>query len=231
MEMFIMNSNCITVPLDIESICKSTPELKGAKEEVKKLKNYIYPKVYWKNLDIKHINNGQIVIDVKDEESIIIKSSYLCEGLYKCHKITIACATIGKELPSYSKTCMENGESYRGAVSDILGSYSVEGLIEKFNKYLYQRNIIKGIYATPRFSPGYGDWDLKDQQEIISLLKINSEIKVNENYMLSPEKTITALIGWSFYPRELKYPKGEKKKGLCQSKNSCEYCKTWACKK
>ncbi|WP_018591237.1 hypothetical protein [Terrisporobacter glycolicus] len=226
-----MSSNFITIPLDIERVCDSIQELKGSKEEVKKLKNYIHPKVYWKDLNIKYISDGQIVIDVKDEEPIIIKSSYICEGLEKCHKITIACATIGNGLPDYSKICMENGESYKSTVSDILGSYTVEELIDKFNKHLLQRNMTKGLYATPRFSPGYGDLDLKNQIKIINLLKIHSEIKVNENYMLSPEKTVTALIGWSFYPRELKYPKGEKKKGLCQGKNSCENCKTWACKK
>ena len=47
-----------------------------------------------------------------------------------------------------------------------------------------------------RFSPGYGDWPLEQQPELIRVTKCESiGITLSESKMLVPRKSVTAIIG------------------------------------
>jgi len=153
------------------------------------------------------------------------------KGIDKCRKATLLAATIGSELSLYSTKCFSEGKLWEGTIANSLGSYTLEKFVEEFHKFLRQKNLAKGLYSSPRFSPGYGDWSLKDQEKIISILETEPFITVNYSFILEPIKSVTALIGWSDFPREMKYPVGEKKKVLCAGEASCANCKTWACRK
>jgi len=57
---------------------------------------------------------------------------------------------------------------------------------------------VKGdILCRPRFSPGFGDFGLEHQKAILDL--VNAErllgITVNKSYMMSPMKSVTAIMG------------------------------------
>lgn len=58
---------------------------------------------------------------------------------------------------------------------------------------------VPGLYLKPRFSPGYGDWQLEDQQKILQLLNCEKKIglTLTDGYMLTPVKSVTAVIGLS----------------------------------
>ncbi len=209
----------ISLESEIDEIIEHAPQFKGAKEIIQKLKKYIKPRVYWMDLKRKEVVEN------------ILHSGYLTKGLQDCEDITFIAVTIGEDLMKYSEKAYEEGKLWESTIANILGSYAVEALIEKFHKSKRQEKMKKGIYSSPRFSPGYGDWDLCNQKHILSLLNTNPDIRVDESYMLHPIKSITAVIGWSFIPKTVEYPKGEKRKGLCEGNTSCAYCKTWACKK
>lgn len=57
----------------------------------------------------------------------------------------------------------------------------------------------EGEYPMPPFSPGYGDWDLSHQQEVLDLLNATRRmgLTLTRAGMLVPEKSITALVGVS----------------------------------
>ena len=57
----------------------------------------------------------------------------------------------------------------------------------------------EGQYLTPAFSPGYGDWDLAAQRQVLDLLQAPKRIglTLTAGGMLVPEKSITALVGLS----------------------------------
>jgi cobalamin-dependent methionine synthase I len=47
-----------------------------------------------------------------------------------------------------------------------------------------------------RFSPGYGDLDLKFQKVFYDLLSMQTlDVTINENYLLSPAKSVIAIAG------------------------------------
>ena len=75
----------------------------------------------------------------------------------------------------------------------------------------------EGEFATPRFSPGYGDLPLETQPMFLSRLKA-SAIGLYETsaHMLAPEKSVTALCGVT-----------HEKRGQCIRK--CDLCPNAAC--
>jgi hypothetical protein len=80
------------------------------------------------------------------------------------------------------------GQAVCAAWLDQLAAEYVEGL-----------ELEEGEYLTPPFSPGYGDWDLSHQQEILDLLDAPRRmgLTLTQAGMLVPEKSITALVGVS----------------------------------
>lgn len=216
--------------IDIASLVKNNPELKGAEEKIQNLEKYIHPQVFWRELTV--IANQENKVHLRlDQEEWIIESVYISLGLKNCTQVTLLALTIGGELPSHSQECLNKGLFYEATIADILGSHAVEILANKFNGYLAQNYLSKGLYPSLRFSPGYGDFELDNQIKIRDLLNIEASIKVTENYLLEPVKSITALIGWSNIPKEKTYPQGDDKKGFCQAGQNCAFCKTWACRK
>ncbi len=214
----------------MERILKA-PEFYGEEDKVQSLEAYIKPLVYWKNIKI-NLNNRQGVSAGEDgKNDFLIQSIYVSEGLKDCHQITLLAATIGSKLSEYGETSYKEGKFQESIMADHLGSYAVEAVVEQFYQYLKQSNLLRGLYASPRFSPGYGDWNLSSQKELLSILQTEPCICANESYILQPIKSVTAIIGWSVHFLKEDYPIGEKTKGLCQGNTSCFYCRTWACKK
>jgi hypothetical protein len=80
------------------------------------------------------------------------------------------------------------GQAVCAAWLDQLAADYVEGL-----------ELGEGEYLTPPFSPGYGDWDLSHQQEVLDLLDAPRRmgLTLTQAGMLVPEKSITALVGVS----------------------------------
>ena len=58
------------------------------------------------------------------------------------------------------------------------------------------------LFMTPRFSPGYGDSPLEMQEQVLDLLDAKDQlgITLSKGYMMSPSKSITAIIGLADHP-------------------------------
>ena len=80
-----------------------------------------------------------------------------------------------------------------------------------------------GRRLTSRFSCGYGDFPLEAQREICAILRTDSQIGLccDESYLLTPRKSVTALVGITDLPRTQKSSRG------CGSK--CASCKHIGC--
>lgn len=67
-----------------------------------------------------------------------------------------------------------------------------------------QAELPEGVYLTPPFSPGYGDWSLEEQGRVLTLLDAPRRLglTLTAGGMLAPEKSVTALVGLSDRPGE-----------------------------
>ncbi len=213
---------------DIESLIKSRPEFKGAKEKIKELWEYIHPIVYWADFSLKVCEEGSVVLG---DNLLTINSFYVAKGLKGHTGGTLAAATIGYALPRYSQVCMERGKLWEGTIADMLGSFAVESVVDRFYSSIGKAKKKDGLYPSLRFSPGYGDWSLREQPRLLELLKTGPDIKTGPGCLLEPVKSVTALLGWSPEQKSGTYPVGNRGKGLCKGEGSCSNCSTWICMK
>ena len=135
-----------------------------------------------------------------------------------CDRVIIMCATIGAEADRIIRIS-QISDMARAVVLDSFASVAVEQVCSKFDELIAEK--YKGYYQTFRFSPGYGDYPIELQKSIISMLDAPRKIglTVNDNCLLIPTKSVTAVMGLS------KTPVDRKKRGcaICSMKDRCKF--------
>ncbi len=123
-----------------------------------------------------------------------VQSNALRRNLEGCCKIILFAATVGLEVDrlilKYSKI-----KPSLAVCIQALGAQRVEALCDAFEDFIKaQRPEIK---LHSRFSPGYGDLDIHLQTDIFRALDCYKKIGIslNENMLISPTKSVTAIIG------------------------------------
>lgn len=102
----------------------------------------------------------------------------------------------------------------KGMITDSIGSAAIEAFCDHIN-----RKVGNVDYLRPRFSPGYGDLPLDCQQILLDCLEAKKHIglALTESGMLTPVKSVTAIIGLS------------KEKNKCKNKKGCMVCNRANC--
>lgn len=107
-----------------------------------------------------------------------------------------AIVTIGGALEARVGELWEARELPLAAMLDSVGSAAVESLAEHVNDLLCQQGIARGVKVTNRISPGYGGWDVSEQRLLFGLVSGEPiAVAVNEACFMTPEKSITLLVG------------------------------------
>ncbi len=156
-------------------------------EECESLLTY---KVCYREFSV--IKNG----DVLDLGFAKTKSKNLALNLKDCGKIVLFAATVGHGIDRLIKK-QELLSPTKAVCLQAIGSERVESLCDFFNNELKNEYEKKGFSLKPRFSPGYGDLSLELQRKIIPALDCTKlfGISLGENLMMSPSKSVTAIIG------------------------------------
>ena len=91
---------------------------------------------------------------------------------------------------------MEQGKIVDAYVLDTMGSVAVEGVVDGFQRD-YEINLVSDRKRTTlKFSPGYCDWDLREQKKIFSLLDSKSiGVSLKPKFKMEPSKTISGVFG------------------------------------
>lgn len=136
------------------------------------------------------------------------KSKSLAGNLRNCETAYVFAATTGVALHRLIGRNIIISP-IRGMVTDAIGSAAIEAFCDYINKSLGDVD-----YLRPRFSPGYGDLSLGCQQTILDFLGAGKHIglALTDGGMLTPVKSVTAIIGQS------------KEKNKCKSKKGCMVC-------
>ncbi|MDY4813331.1 MAG: vitamin B12 dependent-methionine synthase activation domain-containing protein [Ruminococcus sp.] len=136
----------------------------------------------------------------------------------KSEKVVLIAATLGIYVDKLIRK-WQIADMAQAVVIDSMASVAIEQFMDKIELELSKR--YSGYYFTNRFSPGYGDYPLEKQKEIIKLLNTEKKLGLNltESLMLNPTKSVTAVIGMG--KEEIK------EKSSCTSK--CSRCKNKNC--
>lgn len=127
----------------------------------------------------------------------IFKSLSLSKHLAGCDRVSLIAVSIGSYLEEKIGKYQKKGQTLKVMIGDAVGSECVE----EAAKYLSGRicGYIKknGLVPTRRFSPGYGDLSLEVQKIFFTELDLTKiGLTLNESLLMTPQKSITAFIGW-----------------------------------
>ena len=115
------------------------------------------------------------------------------------------------------------GDIAAGVASDALGSALAEQAADAAEAELRQWAAEQDKYLTGRFSPGYGDWPIGVQPLVAAALDTarRAGLCVTENDLMTPRKSVTALLGLSDHPVKGRLAGC----GHCVLNTRCEYRK------
>lgn len=135
--------------------------------------------------------------EVELNKSIILKGRSISDFLSKSIEVFLIGVTSGKDILEYRENKMNNGDTFTSVIADAVGSETAEAAADWLNDFLNKLVRKEGVSLTKRrFSPGYGDLELSTQKQIYDMLEMSKiGVKLSDNFILKPEKSITAIIG------------------------------------
>ncbi|MDR1836121.1 MAG: hypothetical protein LBQ89_00515 [Treponema sp.] len=159
-----------------------------------------------------HVNSRTVALD-----GMTVNSKSLAGHLAGCHKVVMLATTLGPEadmlIRRYSVQDME-----KAVVAQAVCAAMIEAYCDKTGNEIAQKDEFSGLYPTERFSPGYGDFNITHQKEILKLLNCaRIGLTLTSGYMLIPSKSVTALFGFTEDKKQIM--------GKCKqcTANQCEF--------
>lgn len=133
---------------------------------------------------------------VQAEPPFHIEGKSITNHLKNATKVIILCATVGDAIEEAVTEHFSEGKYAYSLLLDAAATCAVERLADDMEKTIYPKVAAKSFSTRWRFSPGYGDWDVSQQPDMIRLSGANEiGISLTESMMLNPRKSITAIIG------------------------------------
>ena len=132
------------------------------------------------------------VFEKDDYRSVLAGNDVMCH-LDGCDRFIVFAATLGASVDNLIRKYQATDVT-SALVVDAEASAAIEMLCD-----LATAEIAKsaGGRLTSRFSPGYGDYPLEKQKDLLFSLDAGRKIGLfaGDSYMLSPTKSVTAVIG------------------------------------
>lgn len=159
------------------------------KEAVSLTNKLLNPKEVYRFFDLKDKEEGLALIDTLT----LLTGQSIRKHLEGYHRIILFCVTLGSEFDrEVEKQLVKNPTL--AVIMNACGIQAVEKACDTLQKRLETEDNIK---TSVRFSPGYGDLPLSLQKDIVLLLETEKRVgvSINENYLMNPRKTVTAIAG------------------------------------
>lgn len=146
--------------------------------------------------------------------SMKIQSKNLGHNLKGCEKVTLLGATLGVRVDQLMKRYTYTNMA-KTVVLQACAAAMLEEYLDNWQSELAKELGRENYGLRPRFSPGYGDFSISHQGEILTILDAPKKIglSMTEGNMLTPLKSVTALIGLKRY-----------EKGMDDCRRSCRNC-------
>lgn len=161
---------------------------------------------------------------VAADPPFVIQGEKIGAHLKGCERVVILAATVGEEIEDTVTRRFEEGHYAESVLLDAAATAAVEQLADGMEKAI-ERAVTtygQGYKMRWRFSPGYGDWPIEQQPELMRLSGAASiGMSLSSALMLVPRKSITAIIG--LYKEEKSAPPPP------HSPNGCAACTKLDC--
>ncbi len=144
-------------------------------------------------IPINKINKSKTTL----QKGIIFKSKDLVKLFANSKEILIMGATAGNNIMKAIKDNSRQKDLTRAVIFDAVASEIVDDVLPWIINYYNRELARENKHLTKRrFSAGYGDFALENQKTIYNTLKMKQlGVTLTKNYILIPEKSVTAVAG------------------------------------
>ena len=178
-----------------------------------------YPKGIWQIYDYDCQKQ-----EIQADPPCIIQGEKIGQHLSGCEKVILLSVTVGESIEETVTRRFAAGEYSSSVLLDAAATTAVEQIADNMEKVIRQKVAAKGYGMRWRFSPGYGDWPIEQQPELIRLSHAEKiGISLSSSMMLIPRKSITAIIG--LYKENKIHPDT----GYIPHKKGCAACNKTNC--
>ncbi len=159
-----------------------------------------------------HIEENTVIL----EGDVPLESPMLAEVLSTCDRTVVFLLTLGEDVDQRIRETMERKPHY-GFILDAAASVAAETTAQSIQNRIEQ-TLEPEETTTFRYSPGYCDWPIGEQEKLFALLPSDRiGVRLLDTALMSPRKTISGLMGIGG------------KEGIQLTRNACRTCKKNTC--
>ena len=159
---------------------------------IETIETIIRPSVYYCVKGIESVERDTVHL----EGGLQLQSRNVSKTLRPCREAVCFIATIGDRIEGVLKRCMRSHRYSDAYIVDAMASVAIENVVDQFQEDMAARYRAQGKAVTLRFSPGYCDWNLKDQKKLFSLFDPDQvDVELLESCFIVPRKSIVGIFG------------------------------------
>lgn len=178
------------------------------------------PRFFWRVFDLAD-SGGQPELE---GTGVILRGRDIKKHLDGAEKCVIMAATLGTDV---EREMMRAGR--RSATEEVILNAACTALIESVADVCereaaeYARS--RGFVTSYRYSPGYGDFPLAQQREVLGVLDAETRlgITLTDSMLMVPKKSVSALLG--LYPEDSGVKRGGTSCDRCENRETCSFRK------
>jgi len=116
--------------------------------------------------------------------------------LKKSEQLYVFLCTAGKGMSEWSRNLFIDGDLLKGYLVDMAGSLIVDLAVDILEKNIEIEAADNEMFITNRYSPGYCNWNVSEQQQLFSFFPENfCGVSLSSSSLMLPEKSVSGMIG------------------------------------
>jgi hypothetical protein len=156
----------------------------------------VEPAAVWEIFPLEKQTPGSVSI----AENLTIRNPAVLNLMSDSVQACLFAVTLGPAVSTRIMELTDSGDlvsaSFLDAIASALADESADKTEAAVRYEVHKGRPLKTDIFTRRFSPGYGGWELDVQPEILRLLDAGRlGMGTTPNFILTPEKSITAIMG------------------------------------
>lgn len=143
----------------------------------------------------------RLPLHIQDETTFFLQnhrfqSRDMVRHLQNCQEVILFAATLGTGVDQVIRRS-EVLDMSMAVILQACAAEAIESWCDRCEVEISKEMGHENLYLRPRFSPGYGDFSIHYQQELLQMLQASKRIglTVTENCLMVPIKSVSALIG------------------------------------
>lgn len=166
--------------------------MRGLHDAVAVLAEHAKPTSEWRSYPVRaeDIEGGRIVVDGR----IVLQSTKLARVLGACSQLYVFVLTLGTRIDRLIEKALRH-RHHSGVLLDAAASIAAECEAERLTE-VFRSTLGPGTGLTLRYSPGYCDWPLREQEKLYALLPERpAGTELSADCLMTPRKSISGIVG------------------------------------